>query len=67
MHRTITRTKKIKQYNTTHMKTPYIRTSNKNVTPIVSKTFYLSQIESTTKNEKYKINNLEINSQYKLS
>ena len=49
------------------MKTPYIRTSNKNVTPIVSKTFYLSQIESTTKNEKYKINNLEINSQYKLS
>ena len=49
------------------MKTPYMRTSNENVTPIVSKTFYLSQIESTTKNEKYKINNLEINSQYKLS
>ena len=62
---TIARTKKIQQYNTMHMKTPYIQTNNENIIPNVSKIPYLPSIQSKDKNKKYKINNLEMNSQYK--
>ena len=47
------------------MKTPYIRTSNKNIIPHVSKTSYLPRIQSTIKNKTYTNNNFEISSQYK--
>ena len=43
---TIARTRKIQQYSTMHMKTPYIQTSNENIIPNVSKIPYLPSIQS---------------------